>query len=56
MFDLASAMLGTFQDELVSVFGASIGWFVGHAILLAALVAVVFAIRERDHVIKHSGL
>ena len=56
MFDLASTMLGTFQNELVSVFGASIGWFVGHAILLAALVAVIFAIRERGHVIKHSGL
>ncbi|MDG1541153.1 MAG: hypothetical protein P8Q46_06365 [Candidatus Thalassarchaeaceae archaeon] len=56
MFDLASIMLGTFQGELVSVFGSSIGWFVGHAILLAALVAVVFGIRERDHVIKHSGL
>ncbi|MFL2974726.1 MAG: hypothetical protein ACJZ42_00180 [Candidatus Thalassarchaeaceae archaeon] len=56
MFDLASIMLGTFQGELVSVFGASVGWFVGHAILLAALVAVVFAIRERDHVVKYSGL
>ncbi len=56
MFDLASTMLGTFQDELVSVFGASIGWFVGHAILLSALVAAVLAIRERDHVIKNSGL
>lgn len=56
MFDLASIMLGTFQGELVSVFGASVGWFVGHAILLAALVTVVFAIRERDHVVKHSGL
>ena len=56
MFDLASIVLGTFQGELVSVFGDSIGWFVGHAILLAALATLVFAIRERDHVIKHSGL
>jgi len=56
VFDLASIVLGTFQGELVSVFGDSIGWFVGHSILLAALVAVVFAIRERDHVMKHSGL
>ena len=56
MFDLASIVLGTFQGELVSVFGASVGWFVGHAILLAALVTVVFAIRERDHVVKNSGL
>jgi len=56
VFDLASLVLGTFQGELVSVFGDSIGWFVGHAILLAALATLVFAIRERDHVIKHSGL
>ena len=56
MFDLASTMLGTFQDDLVSVFGDSIGWAVGHAILLATLVAMVFAIRERDHVIKNSGI
>ena len=56
MFDLASTILGTFQDDLVSVFGDSIGWAVGHAILLATLVAMVFAIRERDHVIKNSGI
>jgi len=56
VFDLASIVLGTFQGELVSVFGDSIGWFVGHSILLAALATLVFAIRERDHVVKHSGL
>lgn len=56
MFDLASTLLGPFQDELVSVFGDSLGWFVGHAILLVTLVALVVAIRERDHVIKHSGI
>ncbi len=56
MFDLASTILGPFQDDLVSVFGDSIGWFVGHSILLATLAAMVFAIRERDHVINHSGI
>ena len=56
MFDLASAILGTFQEDLVSVFGDSIGWIVGHAILLTTLVIMVFAIRERDHVIKNSGI
>ncbi|MBN28992.1 MAG: hypothetical protein CMB33_03880 [Euryarchaeota archaeon] len=56
MFDLASTILGTFQDDLVSVFGDSIGWAVGHAILLVTLVAMVFAIREREHVIKNSGI
>ena len=40
MFDLASTILGTFQDDLVSVFGDSIGWAVGHAILLVTLVAL----------------
>tara|TARA_B100000575_G_scaffold251745_1_gene219314 strand:- start:201 stop:527 length:327 start_codon:yes stop_codon:yes gene_type:complete len=56
MVDLASIMLGTFQDELVSVFGASIGWVVGHAILFAVLLGVIFAIQNRDHVIENSGL
>jgi hypothetical protein len=56
VFDLASTILGPFQNDLESVFGDSIGWFVGHAILLATLMAMVFAIREREHVIKHSGL
>lgn len=56
MFDIASNILGPFQTDLVSFFGDSIGWFVGHAILLAALVTMVFAIRERDHVINNSGL
>jgi len=56
VLDLASTILGSFQNDLVSVFGASIGWFVGHIILLATLVAIVFAIRERDHVINHSGI
>ena len=48
--------MGPFQTDLVSLFGDSIGWFVGHSILLAALVTIVFAIRERDHVINNSGL
>ena len=56
MFDLASIIMGSFQDDLTSVFGDSIGWLVGHAILLATLVAMVFAIRDRDHVIQHAGL
>ena len=56
MFDLASTLLGSFQDDLVSVFGDSVGWFVGHAILLMTLVALVIAIRERDHIINHSGI
>ena len=56
VFDLASTILGTFQDDLVSVFGESVGWFVGHVILLTILGGMVLAVRERDHVVKHSGL
>ena len=56
MLDLASTILGTFQDDLVSVFGDSVGWFFGHVILLTILGGMVFAVRERDHVVKHSGL
>jgi len=56
VFDVASLILGKFQDDLVSLFGDSLGWVVGHVILLASIATMVFAVRERDHVIKHSGL
>ena len=55
MFDLASIIMGSFQDDLTSVFGDSIGWLVGHAILLATLVAMVFDKRDSEPVNHHSG-
>ncbi len=56
MIDLASIVLRGFQDDLVSVFGSSIGWAAGHLILLSALVFLVLVVRERDHIMNQSGL
>lgn len=55
MVDIASLLLGGFQDSLVSVFGSSIGWAIGHLILLAGAGLVIFALRERRHIISNSG-
>ena len=56
MFVLASIVLGSFQDDLVTVFGDSLGWAIGHAILLSALYLIVLAIGGREHALKHSGI
>ena len=53
--DLASLVLMGFQDDLVLAFGDTVGWLIGHLILLAALALAVVAVRERDHIINHSG-
>ena len=53
--DLASLVLMGFQDDLVMAFGDTAGWLIGHLILLGALALAVVAVRERDHIIDHSG-
>ena len=56
MVNLASIVLGEFQDSLASAFGSTIGWIVGHLIILIVLWLVTLGIRERDHLIKYSGM
>ena len=56
MVDIASLLLGSFQDSLVSVFGTSIGWAIGHLILLAGAGLAILALKERRHIISNSGL
>ena len=41
MVDFASMLFGDFQDSIVTTFGDTIGWVVGHA-LIAGLVALVW--------------
>tara|TARA_B100000965_G_scaffold201496_1_gene168223 strand:- start:10996 stop:11322 length:327 start_codon:yes stop_codon:yes gene_type:complete len=55
MVDVASMVLGDFQDSLVDVFGSSGGWLVGHAIVLSIATLIVVSIRNRDHIINESG-
>jgi hypothetical protein len=53
--DVATLILRGFQDDIVLVFGETVGWLIGHLILLGALALAVVAVRERDHIINHSG-
>ena len=55
MVDVASMILGDFQDSLVDVFGSSFGWAIGHLIVLSILTLVILSIRNRDHIITESG-
>ena len=55
MVDVASMILGEFQDSLVDVFGSSFGWLIGHLIVLSVLTLVILSIRNRDHIISESG-
>jgi len=56
VFDIASLVLGGFQDELVSVFGHTLGWTIGHTILFLFLGLMALGIRKREHVINNSGV
>ena len=55
MFDIAGMILGGFQTNLNSAFGDTIGWLIGHLILISILVAIVVGIRQRNHMINRSG-
>ena len=43
MVDVASMILGEFQDSLVGVFGSSFGWLIGHLIVLSVLTLVILS-------------
>ncbi|MEC7686068.1 MAG: hypothetical protein VYB47_00675 [Candidatus Thermoplasmatota archaeon] len=55
MVDLASPVLGGFQESLDGAFGASVGWIAGHLILIGAVALVTLAIRNRDQIVNQSG-
>ena len=56
MVNLASVVLGDFQDSLASAFGSTVGWIVGHLILVIVISIAALGIREKDHIIKYSGM
>tara|TARA_B100000900_G_scaffold339597_1_gene302121 strand:- start:1309 stop:1635 length:327 start_codon:yes stop_codon:yes gene_type:complete len=55
MIDIASLFLGAFQDSIESAFGSSLGWIIGHLILLFFTVSIIWAIQNRDHIARESG-
>ena len=46
MVDIASLILGDFQDSLVDVFGSSFGWLIGHLIVLSVVTLAILSIRN----------
>jgi len=56
VIDLAAPVLGSFQVSLDSAFGNDLGWAIGHIVLVSALAASIYAVRERNHIIAHSGV
>ena len=55
MFDLASAVFGDFQDSIVATFGDSLGWVVGHALIVGTVALLWFTWTGRNHIRKESG-
>ena len=55
MFDLASAVFGDFQDSIVATFGDSLGWVVGHALIVGTVALLWFTWTGRNHIRTESG-
>ena len=55
MVDVASPVLGGFQDNIIDAFGATAGWRVGHLLVVGILALSVVALQNRHHIVNHSG-
>jgi len=53
--DLASPVLGGFQDMIVEAFGATAGWWIGNILVVGILVLSMVAIQNRQHIVDNSG-
>ncbi|HIE63498.1 MAG: hypothetical protein CXT72_01740 [Methanobacteriota archaeon] len=54
MIDIASFVLCGFQDMIVSAFGSSLGWLVGHLIVLGLVCLTYKIFNNRQHIISQS--
>tara|TARA_B100000029_G_scaffold36690_1_gene34551 strand:- start:3225 stop:3551 length:327 start_codon:yes stop_codon:yes gene_type:complete len=55
MFDIASVVFGDFQDSIVATFGDTLGWLVGHALIVGTAALIWFSWGGRDHIREKSG-
>ena len=55
MIDIASLVLGSFQDTMVTAFGSTFGWIIGHIIVLMLLISILWIVQNRNHVLNESG-
>ena len=53
MVDIASMVLAGFQDALVSAFGSTLGWAIGHIMCIITLNILI--INNREHILNESG-
>ena len=52
MVDLASMLFGDFQDSIVATFGDTIGWVVGHALIVGLVALVWYTWLGREHILS----
>jgi len=55
MVDIASPVLGGFQDSILDAFGATAGWWVGHLLVVGIVVLCAVALQNREHIANNSG-
>jgi hypothetical protein len=55
MVDFASMLFGDFQDSIVASFGDTIGWVVGHALIVGLVALVWYTWIGRNHIRTQSG-
>ncbi len=55
MVDVASPVLGGFQDSIVDAFGATAGWWIGHLLVLGMMALCAVALQNREHIANNSG-
>ena len=55
MVDFASMLFGDFQDSIVATFGDTIGWVVGHALIVGLVALVWYTWIGRNHIRRQSG-
>jgi len=56
MVDVASPVLGGFQDSIVDAFGATAGWWVGHLLVVGMVALCAVALQNREHIANNSGI
>ena len=55
MSDIPSIIFGPLQEDIVIVFGESIGMLIGHLLIIAIISLIVVAYQKRRHVYEKSG-
>ena len=55
MVDLASMLFGDFQESIVATFGETIGWVVGHGLIVGLIALIWYTWVGREHIRTQSG-